>query len=316
MSANLSVIIPVYGAERTIERCAESLFSQTLDNIEYVFVNDCTLDRSIAVLQSVIDRYPARRPQVKIVDMPVNSRQAAARNAGLSHATGEYVIHCDPDDWVDSRLYKTMFDTAIRENLDIVACDYIIENENNNAIHVKLPKVKNPMEVLNCRQYYILSLCVHMVRRNIITDNALSFFPDINCSEDVGFMSRVFAVSDCIGHISEDYSYHYYKNEQSITNGLDRPEIVEQRIECLRLIDEFMIARGMDYRNMSMLLRLKRDIKNLYLKNESLDKWVKLFPEVCEWECRQPESSIIYKTAYYLSHKVGTWPMRILLGIH
>lgn len=60
--------------ENSIEKCAESLFRQTLDNIEYIFVNDCTPDRSIEVLQSVIDRYPNRRNQIRIINLPNYSR--------------------------------------------------------------------------------------------------------------------------------------------------------------------------------------------------------------------------------------------------
>lgn len=313
MPAKVSVIIPVYGAEKTIEKCAESLFSQTLDDIEYIFVNDCTPDNSIEILQSVARRYPTRRGQIKIIDMPVNSRQAAARNAGLAHATGEYIIHCDPDDWIDTKLYEDMYSLAKDKRLDISSCDYIIEDESNKAKECLLPSVDSPYDILCCERYYIMSLWAHLVRREIITANSLHFFPNINCSEDVGLMARVFAVSKNIGHISSKNYYHYKKSEQSITSKLNSPEIVSQRIRCLKLIDDFMVVRGLDLTKLSMIFRFKRDIKNLFLKKESLNDWVKLFPEVCNWECRQPGSSIIYRAAYYLSHKIGTWPMRLLL---
>lgn len=316
MSAKVSVIIPVYGAEKTIRRCAESLFSQTLDEMEYIFVNDCTQDHSIEILQSVISHYPARRKQVRIVNMPVNSRQAAARNAGLSYATGDYIIHCDPDDWVDIELYREMYEMASKQNLDITSCNYIVENNDNKQQLNILPPVNTPQDVLRSERYYIMSLWIHMVHREIILQNSLTFFPEINCSEDVGFMARVFAVSKTIGHITGNSYYHYNKTEQSITSRLDSPEIVLQRIRCIKLIDEFMIAQGMELKQQSMIIRLKRDIKNLFLKKETLDRWVKLFPEVCSWECRQPDVSVAYKFAYYISHKIGTWPMRLLLNIH
>ena len=62
----VSVVIPVYGVEKYIERCARSLFEQTYDNIEYIFVDDCTKDRSIEILQKVLEDYPNRKNQVKI----------------------------------------------------------------------------------------------------------------------------------------------------------------------------------------------------------------------------------------------------------
>lgn len=68
----VSVLVPVYGVEKYIERCAVSLFEQTHRDMEYVFVNDCTPDRSISILRSVIERYPDRAPQVRIIDNEVN----------------------------------------------------------------------------------------------------------------------------------------------------------------------------------------------------------------------------------------------------
>ena len=87
----ISIITPVYKAEDFIERCAVSLFEQTYADIEYIFVDDCTPDASIERLQRVIERYPSRQPQVKIVRHSVNRGVAAARNSGLDVATGEYI---------------------------------------------------------------------------------------------------------------------------------------------------------------------------------------------------------------------------------
>ena len=94
----VTVIIPVYGVEKYISRCARSLFEQTLDDIEYIFVDDCTKDNSIGVLQEVLEQYPQRREQTRIVKLLVNSGQAAARKYGMQLATGDYIIHCDGDD--------------------------------------------------------------------------------------------------------------------------------------------------------------------------------------------------------------------------
>ena len=78
----VSVIIPVYGVEKYIERCARSLFEQTLDDIEYLFIDDCTPDRSIEVLKSILEEYPNRKEQVIIHRMEQNSGQAAVRKWG------------------------------------------------------------------------------------------------------------------------------------------------------------------------------------------------------------------------------------------
>ena len=78
---------------RFIERCAESLMQQTLDGVEYIFVNDATPDNSIELLRGVLGRYPGKAAQVKVIEHAQNKGLLAARNTGLAVATGEYVFH-------------------------------------------------------------------------------------------------------------------------------------------------------------------------------------------------------------------------------
>ena len=84
----ISIIIPIYKTEKYIERCAISLFEQTLKSIEYIFVNDCTPDNSIQILKNVLKRYPNRISDTKIINHEFNRGLAAARNTGRSIAQG------------------------------------------------------------------------------------------------------------------------------------------------------------------------------------------------------------------------------------
>ncbi|MBR1792919.1 MAG: glycosyltransferase family 2 protein, partial [Bacteroidales bacterium] len=102
----VSVIVPVYNVEKYIGRCAESLMKQTLQNMEFIFVDDCSPDESIEVLNQVIQRYPNRAHQVKIVRHDRNQGFPFARSSGIKPAEGEYVAHCDSDDWVDTGIYQ------------------------------------------------------------------------------------------------------------------------------------------------------------------------------------------------------------------
>ena len=122
----VSVVIPVYGVEKYIERCARSLFAQTLDHIEYIFVNDCTKDRSIDILNAVINDYPARKDQVRIIHHEKNKGLPFARQSGWQVATGEYIANCDSDDWVALDFYEIMYNEAIEKNADMVVSDYIL----------------------------------------------------------------------------------------------------------------------------------------------------------------------------------------------
>lgn len=124
----VSVIIPVYGVERYIERCARSLFSQTMtDGIEFIFVDDHTPDRSIDIVNTLLPQYPLRIPQTRIVTHAENQGLAVARVTGLNAARGEYVIHCDSDDWVEPDMYQSLLDEAHRTGADITGCDFFEE---------------------------------------------------------------------------------------------------------------------------------------------------------------------------------------------
>lgn len=120
----VSVVITIYNSENYIEKCARSLFEQTLDDMEYVFVDDGTPDGAIKKLLSVLKEYPDRISQVKIVSLGKNCGPATARVEGLKNVTGEYVIHCDSDDYVDREFYGTMYETALSGNYDIIVSDY------------------------------------------------------------------------------------------------------------------------------------------------------------------------------------------------
>ena len=115
MCTKVSVVIPVYNVEKYIERCARSLFEQTLDSIEYIFVDDCSPDNSIAVMENVLAEYPHRKEQIKIIRHEVNQGPYAARRHALQAATGDYVISCDADDWVDYDLYEKMEKDVLAE---------------------------------------------------------------------------------------------------------------------------------------------------------------------------------------------------------
>ena len=120
----VSVIVPIYDVEKYIERCVKSLFEQTLDNLEFIFVNDCTPDKSMDILNRLLLQYPEREKQSKIVTHSKNKGLPEARISGISVATGEYIIHCDSDDWTEPDMYEKMYNYAIENDFDYVWCDY------------------------------------------------------------------------------------------------------------------------------------------------------------------------------------------------
>lgn len=96
----VSIVVPIYGVEKFIVQCARSLFEQTYENIQYIFVNDCTKDNSVILLKEIIELYPNRKKQVLIIEKEKNEGLPLARKTGMQYVKGEYVMLLDSDDWV------------------------------------------------------------------------------------------------------------------------------------------------------------------------------------------------------------------------
>ena len=116
----VSVIIPIYKVEKYIERCAISLLEQTLPDIEIIFVDDCSPDDSMRLLDSVLLKYSDLFPNIKIIHHEVNSGSAVARITGIKAAEGEYIAFCDSDDWVDKEMYAYLYSGAQASGADMV----------------------------------------------------------------------------------------------------------------------------------------------------------------------------------------------------
>ena len=91
----VSVIVPIYKVASFLEKCVLSLFEQTLNDVEFIFVDDASPDNSMEILQSCIEKYPLLKKSIKILRHECNKGLPSARNTGLSVASGKYIFHCD-----------------------------------------------------------------------------------------------------------------------------------------------------------------------------------------------------------------------------
>lgn len=210
MAAKVSVIVPIYKVESFIDKCASSLFEQTLDEVEFIFVDDASPDGSVDLLGKCIDRYPARKNQIKIVCHAENKGLPAARNTGLAEATGEYVFHCDSDDFVEPDMLAALYEAAKEKDADIVWCDWYLSFQHNER-YMKQPDFATPMEALKGMLAGRMKFNVwnKLVRRKLYTDNVISFPSGYAMGEDMTMM-LLFAVSSEVTYVPKAF-YHYVK---------------------------------------------------------------------------------------------------------
>lgn len=139
----ISVIIPVYGVKKYISQCLESVINQTYKNLEIIVVNDGTKDRSADIAKE----YAAKDSRIKVYDFK-NGGLSVARNRGLEIATGEYISYLDSDDWLDTKMYETLLETAMKNEADMVKCGII---ETNGAAEEKI--TFSDVKIINNEQH-------------------------------------------------------------------------------------------------------------------------------------------------------------------
>lgn len=270
----VSVIIPVYGVEKYIERCARSLFEQTLEDMEFIFVDDYTKDNSIEVLKHIIKDYPNRQSQIKIVRHEINKGLPQARATGFGYVTGEYVAHCDSDDWVDREMYQQIYDKAITENADMVICEYFIsDGENKRVYHISETNglLMGPVwnKIINRRLY----------------ENDIEF-PTANKAEDGAIMTQVSYFSKKRVYIHKPL-YYYFLNPASICRQIDETSCIskmEQECENVNLRLNFLKRKNELSKYYKDIIVWKFEARNNLIpcisKKQIFDLWKKTYPEI------------------------------------
>lgn len=127
----VSVIIPVYNLENLIERCLNSVLSQTYKDIEIITVDDGSVDKSAEIIKNLM-----KENKNIVYRYKENGGQSTARNLGLKIATGDYILFIDGDDWIENSMIEEMMEPFARGDYDVVICDYYRDYE-NESIYTK-----------------------------------------------------------------------------------------------------------------------------------------------------------------------------------
>ena len=211
----VSVIVPVYNVEKYIVKCLESLLNQTLEDIEIIVVNDGSPDNS----QEIIDKYVLEyKDKIKSYIKP-NGGLSDARNYGIEKATGEYIGFVDGDDFVDIRMFETMYNEAHKKKSDIVVCnlnyvyDYDIVPTSSNVLE-ETTNIKDVM--LNIYP----TAWNKIYKRTFINKHKLRFKKNV-WYEDVEFIYRVLPYVNKISCVKNCF-YQYVQREGAITKTYDK----------------------------------------------------------------------------------------------
>jgi glycosyltransferase involved in cell wall biosynthesis len=262
MKPKVSIIVPIFNMEKYLDRCLNSLTSQTLKEIEIIAVNDGSTDSSLAIL----NQYAQMDKRIKVINKE-NNGVSSARNKGLLNASGDYIGFVDPDDWVNGEMYKSLYETAVQETVDIVMCSYIREF----GSHSKVKDFNHPAKVYTNQKDVrnkILRRLVGPLNEEVGNPELLDawgtvwcklyqvkllkenkvFFKDlkeIGTNEDTLFNIYAFYYANSFAFINKPF-YHYWRvNEQSVTTGY-KPDLFKQWSNLFTMIESFLKEKNMD----------------------------------------------------------------------
>lgn len=211
----VSVVIPVFRVEKYIERCVRALMEQTLEDVEFLFVDDASPDGSMEIVKRVVAEY---NRTVRFLVHEKNKGLPAARNTGLEAATGEYIYHCDSDDWPERTLLEKMVTAAEKADADFVYCDFFLSFSDKER-YMRQTSYTDSMEMLE--KGFLAGMTKYnvwnkLVRRKLYIDNGLRF-PDGHTNGEDLLMVKAIRMANKVAYVPEAL-YHYNRtNENAIT---------------------------------------------------------------------------------------------------
>lgn len=229
----VSVIVPVYNGEKQFGGCIGNLVHQTLEEIEIIFVDDCSTDNSLSILHECQRQYPDK---VRVIASPDNRRAGGARNLGLDAATGEYIGFVDCDDIPDVTMYEKMYTKAKDGNYDIVDGGYI-DMEHQDVELITEDRLTGVLDggkrsSLIVKGGYLWS---KLVRREMIERHHLRFREHVVMLEDADFLNYLLAVAHSVGNVT-DVIYRYNNTEGALSKTETRKDFLESQYMAIEAI--------------------------------------------------------------------------------
>lgn len=309
----VSIITPLYKVEDFIVRCATSLFGQTYADIEYIFVDDCSPDCSVERLQEVLQHYPQRRAQVKIIRHTRNRGVAAARNTGLEAATGDYIYYVDADDWIELDAIATMVARTENRGMDIVACGWYLsfcKNERRMPMDVYLDVESALRGMLSGLLRW--NLWLYLIRRELYRQYDIHFIEGENVGEDMLVLIQLFSRAKTIAFVERPL-YHYVKqNNQSITQLSPEQQMDRQKHNLDAVIGyleknfrgKYDLEMNFFKLNAKMPLLITDD-------RNSYRVWADSFPEANRYIMQNKQQTFRMRLVQWMAAKGQFWAVKL-----
>ena len=242
----VSVLVPVFKVEDKIERCARSLFTQTYPNLEYIFVNDCTPDRSFDILHEVTEEDPNRKDKITFINNEQNRGIAYCRNIAIAKAQGDFVCQVDSDDWLEPDAIEQLVREQQMTDADVVWGDAMMHSTDGESVLTE-PHYADKHTWLLCYSRLTPGFTMvnwrRIIRRSLFTEHNIKAIEGNNYAEDKVIMTQVAYYAKSYSYINR-IVYHYNQlSEDTMTSLLRRKgfalEVFQQEMRNILAIEDF-----------------------------------------------------------------------------
>lgn len=308
----VSYLVPIYNVEKYLESCLESIFGQTYQNTEYVFVDDCSTDNSYDVLLSTLKKNNIPQEKYTIVRHPQNEGIAVSRADCIANAKGEYVQFVDSDDWIEPDMTETMVAATQSSQIDLVGCYYIKDFLSGKQTRHKENYSQSCAEnMVLCINYDISTVLWKMLIRRSLFSN-FTITPHVDIVEDYIISVKLYFYANSFA-VVDKYMYHYVQyNEGRVSFQTLRS--ITNHIKGVKKVEEFLESKGLVTPKISNLLNLRKfNIKSNFLTKNLFDiqAYKTTFPEADKvW--RQINYSRNEKIKFWLAEKKLYFILRLI----
>lgn len=245
----VSILIPVYEVEGYIERCARSIFEQTYKNIEYIFVDDGSPDRSMEVLERVMEDYPERAKHTRIIRFPENKGLATVRNTLVDNCQTDWLVHQDSDDWMDKDFVESLVKKQQETGADIVCSDFIwhYPDREERFIYIESDDKKDYVKASISDSNYD-SCWGKLIRTSIYNDNNIRIAADCKKAEDKRAVVQLFYFADKI--VTTHVACHYFLSRINRISTVTKDNVAIKSgwaIDTYNVVQNFLKDKEEDY---------------------------------------------------------------------
>lgn len=240
----VSIIIPVYNVEKYLDKCVQSVLSQTLKKIEIFLIDDGSSDNS----WNIVQKYAEQDKRIIAIQQE-NAGAAIARNRGLELARGEYIGFVDSDDYVDADYFEKLYKTAIEKDADIARAYVQSEIETSDEYQLvhsaegydNYYNVESKLMVEKNKLNLTSSNWLAIYRRLLLEKNNIHFIPEIRTGQDNVFNLHVSYFANKVVFLEDPSYYHMNRRDGSLMTGfnfttdglISRALVIEETVRFL-----------------------------------------------------------------------------------